>query len=948
MLLSLCRVLHTGLAWTAPHRAVPLRQGQSPMLRKTCLACLLVVLSACDSGSEDQRLAAAQQRLDKKDLGGAVIELKNVLSKNPDSAQARYWLGRVLLQGGDVKGALQELRKAQELDAPQDQVLPEIARAMLANGESALLIAQHRATVLGSAAAAADLKTSLATAYTVQGDLDQARQTAALALQAQPGQPLASVLLARLDASQGKLDEALLALDDVLVRHKGHLAAGLARGEILLRAKNQPDAALATWRETRDANPESVDAHLAVLDILMQQDPRGPVKAELAQLQKLAPRHPQTLLLQAQLAFDDKDFKASSDITQQLLAVLPNNVRVLVLAGAAELQLRRYALAQGLLSRAVKLAPDLLLARHLLAQAYLRDAMPDKAIDLLSPVTDSPQADAASLALLGEASLRLGDSARAEAAFLRAQKAAPDDGRLRTSLALAQLARGDIMPATAQLEALAASERGTHADLALISVRLQQGDGAAALRAIDALAKKLPDDSFVPVMRGRLLFTQGNLAGAAASFEQALAKQPNSLPALDGLASIDISTGRPEQARQRYRALIKAEPKQVRARLALAALEARLDAPPPVVVALLKEAIQSDPTQAASHLALIERLLVDGDGPAAQAAAQQGVAALPNDLALMDALGRAQLANGDTQQALSSFTKLVALQPKRALPLLRLADVHIAAKDPAAATRALRRALDIEANSLPAQRGLALLALMNKQAPQGLAIARALQQRQPKDAAGFALEGELQSTLKDWSAAASAYAAALRRGPSTELAIELHRSQRAAGKSDAALRTATDWQQAHPSDAVFAYYLGDSAAMAKDWARAEAHYRAVLAVRPRHALAMNNIAWMLAAQRKPGALAMAEHANALMPERATLLDTLALAQESENQLPQAVATQRRAVALAPKDAMLRLRLAHLLIKQGEKSDARKELESLARLGDQFGGQADVSALLKKL
>ena len=159
---------------------------------------------------------------------------------------------------------------------------------------------------------------------------------------------------------------------------------------------------------------------------------------------------------------------------------------------------------------------------------------------------------------------------------------------------------------------------------------------------------------------------------------------------------------------------------------------------------------------------------------------------------------------------------------------------------------------------------------------------------------------------------------------------------------------ANDWQKAHPKDAAFTFYLGDQASAAKDWSKAEAHYRAVLALQPRNAVAMNNIAWLLATQRKPGAVEMAQQANGLLPERAQLMDTLALAHESENQLPKAVEVQKKAVELDPRDPMLKLRLARLHIKHGDKSAARKELESLARLGGAFPGQGEVAALLKEI
>ena len=48
----------------------------------------------------------------------------------------------------------------------------------------------------------------------------------------------------------------------------------------------------------------------------------------------------------------------------------------------------------------------------------------------------------------------------------------------------------------------------------------------------------------------------------------------------------------------------------------------------------------------------------------------------------------------------------------------------------------------------------------------------------------------------------------------------------------------------------------------------------------------------------------------------------------------------------PKDPMLRLSLAKLLVRQGDKYAAREEHDALATLGADFRGQAEVAALLK--
>lgn len=918
------------------------------MIRLVLCISVVTTMAACTDNSEVKLIASGRALLAKQDYAGAVIQFKNALDKNPRSAAARLALGNALLAAGDPVTAQIELRRAQEELGSDDEVVPSLARALLATGESGKLTGQYSATTLGTASANADLKTSLGAAYAAQGDLGLARQTAAAALLAQPGYAAAAVLLARLDTAENDWAGALRQLDEVLVREPNHLDAGLVKGQVLLLGMKTPDAALDFLRRVRTANPNSVEARLSVLDILIQQDKRAEARAELEQLQKLAPRHPHTLFMQAQFACDDKDYKVCREISQKLLAAMPNNVRVLLLAGATELATRNYTLAESLLSRAVKNAPQSLIAKHLLAQTLLRNSLPEKVIELLQPVLDSDRIDATSLGLIGQAHLQLGDSKRSEEAFQRASKLAPDDPRTRTSLALAQLERGESTLAIKQLEAIAKSNSGTEADLVLISARLRQNDLQGALQAIDALEKKLPEQAYPLALRGRVLGQMGDMAAAKASFEKALLKQATHFPAVDGLAAMDLNAGKPEAARQRFLALLKTEPKSFQAKLALAELESRQGAPDAVVVAHLKEAVRLDQSQRAPHMALIERLLASGDIAGALAAVQEASATLPNDLVIMDALGRAQMAAESSQQAVSTFKKLVALQPKKALPALRLADAYLANQDTASAATALRQALAIEPGNLMALRGQALLAVLNKQPQEGIAIARSMQQRLPKDAVGFALEGELQANQKNWGPAATAYAAALQRSKSTDYAARLHRCLRDSGKHTEADRVATDWLKDNPKDAVFLYYLGDAASSLKDWAMAEAHYRAVLALQPRHAVAMNNVAWLLVTQGKPGATALAEQANALLPERATLLDTLALALEADNQLPKAVQVQQRAVALEPKNPALRLRLAKLFIKQDKKSDARQELESLAKLNRDSATQAEVARLLKAL
>jgi putative PEP-CTERM system TPR-repeat lipoprotein len=912
------------------------------------LAALLaaVALAGCSGESEEKLIASARSYLDQRDTKSAVIQLKNALQKNPESAVARLLLGRALLDSGDPRGALEELRRAQERGVPVEQAAPEVARALLMVGEAAKVTTQFAATELREPKAAADLATSVGAAYAMQGDDARTQEYAERALKAQPGFAGALVLQAQLKASQRDFDGALQLLDGVLSGDKTHHGAGALKGTLLWQAKRDLDGALAAFRAVLAAHPGSVSTRSAVIALLREQGKREASANELAELKKVAPVHPETQYLEARAAFEARDYRGALDLVSRVLKVAPDNVAALELAGGAAYQARAYAQAEAHLSRAIQRNPTRTLPRQLLAQTYLRSGQAARAIDTLQPLISGASPDGPSLAVAGEAYLQAGDVAKADDAFKRAAKAAPDDAQVRTSAAIAMAARGRLAEALPELEALAAAGSSPRPDMALISARLAQRDFAGALKAVEGLRTKLPDSAMPDFLRGRVLQQQGDVAGASAAFETAQSKDAAHYPSAAALSAIDFAAGRTDPARQRFTALLKANPKSHLAHLALAEIASRTRAAPADVQRHITDAVQAAPEEALPRVQLVNHLLRQGDAKAALVAAQEASATVPDVAEVIDALGRAQMAAGDSQQALLTFRKLAASQPNSAQLMLRLAEAQFAAKDASAARASLRRALELEPRLFAAQRALATLAMSEKKPDEALALARAWQVSQPKDAAGFALEGEIQASRKDWPAAAAALRAAAARQPGVEIAIALHGVLVNGGQRAEAERWAAEWQRTHPKDAAFRFHLGDVALAGKDVAGAEAHYRAVLEWQPNNALAMNNLAWLMARDGRPGAVAMAERAAQLMPDRAAILDTLAAALVAEKQLPRALEVQKQALQRAPQDAAMRLNLARIYLQAGDKQQARNELQTLAKLGDTFRGQPEVAELLK--
>ncbi|MDE2567135.1 MAG: tetratricopeptide repeat protein, partial [Burkholderiales bacterium] len=322
-------------------------------------------------------------------------------------------------------------------------------------------------------------------------------------------------------------------------------------------------------------------------------------------------------------------------------------------------------------------------------------------------------------------------------------------------------------------------------------------------------------------------------------------------------------------------------------------------------------------------------------------------AAMPDSLPVLDALGRAQWAAGDIQQAISTFQKSATLS-KSPEPFLRLADIYTKAKDYNSAASSLHKALETAPQLLVAQGRLVQIELARKQVPAALKVARDVQTQRPTEAAGFVLEADIHLSQHDWPAAIASLKTALERQPSTAVAKRLQALYVLAGKPADAEQFAAAWMRDHPRDGEFLFHLGSMAMDRKDYATAESRYRQALALMPQNAVLMNNIAWLMSQRKEPGALPLAEKANQLLPDQPGLQDTLATVLAADGKPDQALVWQKKAVAAAPDVPGYRLNLARLLIATGDRAQAKAELEKLAALGGRFADQAEVSKLMQTL
>lgn len=913
----------------------------------TAAVLAVLLLAGCGDKSGADKKAAADPAAAQ---AAEIIKLKSDLQQSPNNAESRFRLGSLLLERGEPGAALLELGKAKDLGHPDDKVLPQLLRSMLALGKVKEVVQAYQGVSLPNPAAESDLRTAVGVALAGLNKLPEAEKEINQALEANAKNGWALLTKARLMAAAGKVDDAL-ALTDQTMALGGSLVgeAQLVKATLLRHGKKDLAGAMAVLQQATADPRAAVDARVGLIQIHMSQAKLPEAKAQFAELAKSHPKHPSTFYVDAMLSYADKDFARTEAITDRLLGLNPTSTQLLILGGAASMNRGALVAAETKLGKAQQLLSNNALPKKLLADTYLRMGQPDKALGILRPLLEQSRPDTNAMALAGQAHLQAGNAQEAEALFKAVARLKPDDVQLKTALALTNLVNGNATAGFDALQQIAATDPGETADLALISALMQRKDFIQALAAVDRLEKKLPNKASTQQLRGQALRGSGDLAGARAAFEASLKIDPGYFSSTASLMLLDVREGKQAQALERAKAAVKAYPNNMAARMALISLLTQQQAKPDDILAAIDEAMKVGAGEAGPHLAKIAQLGRMNDPRAAALAAQNALASLPQNPEVLEAAGRALDASGDSQQAISTFNKMASVVPRSPAPYLRLAELYARKGEAGAVGSNLNRAFEVAPESAEVHRRLLAHAARTKDYKPVAAASKELQRRFPQSAVGHLLEGDAASLRKDPAAALAAYRTAATKTDAAGRPQRLiYTTLRKSGDGAGAERYAAEWIKANPKDGSIREFLGGDAINRQDLARAEAMYRELLAMEPKSGVAMNNLAWLMAQRGAKGAVDMAQQALAQAPGSAPVLDTLATALASEGQFDKAVEVQKQAMAAAPERHNYRLNLARIHAKAGRKADALAELDTLAKMGAKFGFQAEVTALRRQL
>ncbi|WP_018413008.1 XrtA/PEP-CTERM system TPR-repeat protein PrsT [Methyloversatilis thermotolerans] len=917
--------------------------------RRLALAAALgVALAACSARqTPEELLQQATAAMEAKDLSSAAIQLKNALQINPDFAAARLALGTVSYRMRDMASAEKELNRALELGASKDEAVPLLARLLAETGQFQLITTRFSTTRLDQPGSQAILDAALGYADLAARNTEAAGRHFDSAIAVLPEEPFVVVGKARQLAYANRFGDARALLKPLLVDNPANAEAWFLDGE-MLKLEGSSEQSIAAYRKVASLRPDLVAARRLVVSALIEARRYDDARQELDALRKATPQALEVDYLNAYLLASTQKYEEARASVDKVLSKSPDNLPALSLAALVSFELQAYAQAEQYAEKVIARGADSLLMRKVLIGSYLRTGRVAKAQQSLAPVLKANPTHPEVLALAGQVQLASGESEAALKSFEGSLRGRPDDVNALSQVGLVRLANGDYDGGVKALESAASRDTEARADLMLVLAHLRNSKPDAAIEALNALARKRPEDPIAANLRGSAYLMKRDMPAARAAFEQALKLQPTYFPAVSNLARLDVAEGKVDAAGKRFERVLEQDADHLDALLALAGLKAQKPEGVADAERLLERAVKAHPKALQPRAALVQLARLRGDRDKAIAAAQDAVNAMPGDARMLELLANLQAEAGKPDQVEATLRKAVEAAPNDANLLSQLAVALTNAGKWGEAEQIVRKAIQLQPDAPNFMVQLAAVHVGRKSFADAMQVATDIQKKFPKRSVGWMVAGDVQLASGQRSAALSSFRQAYALEPSAGVLIRLLSVLDLDGQKAEIVRLADAWQQKNPKDVAVQIHLADTDLVRGHYEAAVARYQKINALAPDNVLVLNNLAWGLMKLNNPSALSYAERAYRRAGNNPAVLDTYGQVLISADKKAEGLAMLRRAVEKAPQANDVRLNLARALVQGGLKDEARPHLEKLAALGRNYPGSAEAAALLKSL
>lgn len=610
---------------------------------------------------------------------------------------------------------------------------------------------------------------------------------------------------------------------DVRVKMGGYYLAG---------GKQSPSAITEAERLAKDVlqkDPNHIEGHILMGSVLFAQNRRDEALAELNHAVQLDTKRVESYLSLSRFYMSIKDAAKAEETLQRAISLNGASALAHSEYGKFLAQMSRTDAAEAEFRKAVELDPTNRDPRFVLASFYLVNKQFDKAEAAYKALADMEKDKPEGRAILADFYASVGRTDEAINVYKEIIANAPEFTQGRYRLTEIMLSRGDVAAATTQInEVLKNDEHDRQALMLRARIKMQGGEANDLKGAVEDLKEVLRQE---PNSRPGLYFmAEANFRLGQVDQARVFAgdldrNYPEYLPGKLMQVQINLAAGDPKSALRLSTELLdklaKATPDKDTSQQMLAQLRAK------TLLARGSAAIQTRDTKKARqdfgaardaapgetepHINLAAVAIAEGKLDEAIASYNSALAIDGVNFNALNGLMNIYIHQGHPDQAHARMDQALASQSNNASLHFLKAQVYGFEKNAQGAEGELRRALDIDANYLPAYSALGALFVNTSQQERAIAEYQKIVERKPDSAAAYTLIGMLEYSRQNYDAAADNYRKALAQDQNATFAannLAWLYAVHGKGNIDEAVRLAQQVVQANPEVPSFADTLG--------------------------------------------------------------------------------------------------------------------------------------------
>jgi len=453
----------------------------------------------------------------------------------------------------------------------------------------------------------------------------------------------------------------------------------------------------------------------------------------------------------------------------------------------------------------------------------------------------------------------------------------------------------------------------------MVLLAVAQRKLAEARQLVETIIKEDPKNNNALQMRASLLLQSGNrdeLQAAINDLQVLLNRTPQNAVVRFNLARAYMSRSEIDAARVQFEEAVKLRPDFIGAHLGLAQIHlAKRDMGK--TLQKVEEVLKLDPTNVYAMVLRNQAHMASGNNKQARLDLEAGLQKIPEQPELELQLAFVNFAEKRYNEAENTFKKIHQKYPNEPRALIGMAEVNLVTGRRDAAVALLREELKKAPERNDLRLALANIAIRSQNLDMAASEFRRLIEMNPK---------------------------------SFELYMQLGETLRRKGDMQGSLEALKMGQQLAPGNPMANLQLALTLEAAGDRNQARPLYENVIKAQPDNAIALNNLAFMLAEEGRDldTALTYAQRAKARLPENDDVSDTLGWIYIKKNLSDNAIQVFQQLVNRQPGNFAYHYHLAMAYNQKGDKPRARQSLQTALANKPTKEYEARIRELLSKV